>query len=238
MKVAADADKLRREGADVVDFSAGEPDFDTPDNIKRAVRRGTGEEEGVSYEEITYEAYGPGGVAIMIETLTDNKNRTAGEVRAAFTKAAGLTLDLTERGLGVRMRRFSMLVVDGVVKTMNLEEATGTEESGAEKMSRWMLAKVTVRLGVGPVRELSFSSQATPVRAATPRTRESSTGWPSTSAWSSSLSRSSPGSDFRRTTSASVISEVSISTASSARLSGECSREESMASRRCSEASV
>ena len=53
---------------------------------------------------------------------------------AAFTKAAGLTLDLTERGLGVRMRRFSMLVVDGVVKTMNLEEATGTEESGAEKM--------------------------------------------------------------------------------------------------------
>ena len=53
---------------------------------------------------------------------------------AAFTKAAGLTLDLTERGLGIRMRRFSMLVEDGVVKTFNLEEATGTEESGVEKM--------------------------------------------------------------------------------------------------------
>ena len=53
---------------------------------------------------------------------------------AAFTKAAGLTLDLTERGLGIRMRRFSMLVEDGVVKTFNLEEATGTEESGVDKM--------------------------------------------------------------------------------------------------------
>src|SRR5919106_405860 len=49
------------------------------DNIKRAIQRGTGELPGVSYEEITYEAYGPGGVAIMIETLTDNKNRTVGE---------------------------------------------------------------------------------------------------------------------------------------------------------------
>ena len=53
---------------------------------------------------------------------------------AAFTKAAGLTLDLTERGLGIRMRRFSMLVEDGVVKTFNLEEATGPEESGVDKM--------------------------------------------------------------------------------------------------------
>lgn len=53
---------------------------------------------------------------------------------ANFAKAAGLTLDLTERGLGLRMRRFSMLVVDGVVKTMNLEEGTGAEASGAAAM--------------------------------------------------------------------------------------------------------
>mgnify|MGYP003704369341 CR=1 FL=1 len=59
------------------------------DNIKRAIRRGTGEEEGVSYDEITYEAYGPGGVAIMIETLTDNKNRTVGEMRHTLTKYGG-----------------------------------------------------------------------------------------------------------------------------------------------------
>jgi YebC/PmpR family DNA-binding regulatory protein len=59
------------------------------DNIKRAIQRGTGELPGVSYEEITYEAYGPGGVAIMIETLTDNKNRTVGEIRHTLEKHAG-----------------------------------------------------------------------------------------------------------------------------------------------------
>ncbi len=51
------------------------------DNIKRAIRRGTGEEPGVQYEEAMYEGYGPGGAAIIIETLTDNKNRTVGEIR-------------------------------------------------------------------------------------------------------------------------------------------------------------
>src|SRR5436189_5275591 len=49
------------------------------ENIERAIRRGTGEEPGVAYEEIMYEGYGPGGVAIMIQTLTDNEHRTAGE---------------------------------------------------------------------------------------------------------------------------------------------------------------
>ena len=59
------------------------------DNIKRAIRRGTGEEEGVTYEEVTYEGYGPGGVAVLIDTLTDNKNRTVGEIRHIFTKWGG-----------------------------------------------------------------------------------------------------------------------------------------------------
>jgi YebC/PmpR family DNA-binding regulatory protein len=59
------------------------------DNIKRAIQRGTGELPGVSYEEITYEAYGPGGVAIMIEVLTDNKNRTVGEMRHTLAKYGG-----------------------------------------------------------------------------------------------------------------------------------------------------
>src|SRR5262245_13793983 len=59
------------------------------DNIKRAIRRGTGEEEGVTYEEVTYEGYGPGGAAIIIETMTDNKNRTVGEIRHILTKWAG-----------------------------------------------------------------------------------------------------------------------------------------------------
>src|SRR3954470_20664456 len=59
------------------------------ENIDRAIRRGTGEEPGVSYEDVMYEAYGPGGVAILIETLTDNKNRTVGEMRHMLTKHAG-----------------------------------------------------------------------------------------------------------------------------------------------------
>jgi YebC/PmpR family DNA-binding regulatory protein len=59
------------------------------ENIERAIRRGTGEEPGVSYEEITYEGYGPGGVALLIEVLTDNKNRTVGEIRHMLGKHNG-----------------------------------------------------------------------------------------------------------------------------------------------------
>ncbi|MEZ5345027.1 MAG: YebC/PmpR family DNA-binding transcriptional regulator [Pyrinomonadaceae bacterium] len=59
------------------------------DNIDRAIKRGTGEIEGVSYEEITYEAYGPGGVAILIETMTDNRNRTVAEMRHLLSKNNG-----------------------------------------------------------------------------------------------------------------------------------------------------
>ncbi|MDP6419312.1 MAG: YebC/PmpR family DNA-binding transcriptional regulator [Candidatus Krumholzibacteria bacterium] len=59
------------------------------ENITRAVKKGTGELEGVIYDEITYEGYGPGGVAILLDTLTDNKNRTAAEVRHVFGKYNG-----------------------------------------------------------------------------------------------------------------------------------------------------
>ena len=59
------------------------------DNIKRAIRRGTGEEPGVHYEAVTYEGYGPGGAALMVEVLTDNKNRAVGEIRHLLTKHGG-----------------------------------------------------------------------------------------------------------------------------------------------------
>jgi YebC/PmpR family DNA-binding regulatory protein len=59
------------------------------DNIKRAIQRGTGELPGVTYEEVTYEGYGPGGAALIIEVLTDNRNRTVGEIRHLLTKHAG-----------------------------------------------------------------------------------------------------------------------------------------------------
>lgn len=59
------------------------------DKIKQAIQRGTGELEGLSYEEMTYEGYGPAGVALMVKCLTDNRNRTVSEVRHAFTKCGG-----------------------------------------------------------------------------------------------------------------------------------------------------
>jgi YebC/PmpR family DNA-binding regulatory protein len=59
------------------------------DNIERAIRRGTGELEGESYDEIRYEGYGPAGVAVIVDTLTDNRNRTVGEVRHLFSKYGG-----------------------------------------------------------------------------------------------------------------------------------------------------
>lgn len=59
------------------------------ENIERAIKRGTGEMEGISYEDVTYEGYGPGGVAVLIKVLTDNRNRTVSEIRRIFTKHGG-----------------------------------------------------------------------------------------------------------------------------------------------------
>ncbi|MDH3637703.1 MAG: YebC/PmpR family DNA-binding transcriptional regulator [Gammaproteobacteria bacterium] len=61
----------------------------TKDNIERAIKRGTGELEGVSYEEVRYEGYAPGGIAVLVECTTDNRNRTVSEVRHAFSKYGG-----------------------------------------------------------------------------------------------------------------------------------------------------
>ncbi len=71
------------------------------DNIERAIKRGTGELEGQVLEEIVYEGYGPGGVSIVVQTLSDNRNRTASEVRHAFTKHGG-----NLAGAGAVMRNF------------------------------------------------------------------------------------------------------------------------------------
>src|SRR5256714_12775324 len=59
------------------------------DNIERAIKRGAGELEGARYEEVTYEGYAPGGVAVLVEAMTDNRNRTGQEVRHAFTRLGG-----------------------------------------------------------------------------------------------------------------------------------------------------
>src|SRR6202789_1001834 len=79
------------------------------ENIKRAIQRGTGELEGVSYEEIVYEGYGPGGVAIMVQVLTDNKNRAVSELRHAFSKNNG---NLGESGsVGYLFTKKGMIVL-------------------------------------------------------------------------------------------------------------------------------
>jgi YebC/PmpR family DNA-binding regulatory protein len=87
------------------------------DNIKRAVQRGTGELEGATYEEISFEGYGPGGVAIIIEVLTDNRNRAVSEIRHSFSKNGG---NLGENG-SVRFM-FSKKGVIAVEKSAASEE--------------------------------------------------------------------------------------------------------------------
>ncbi|MBN1255997.1 MAG: YebC/PmpR family DNA-binding transcriptional regulator [Deltaproteobacteria bacterium] len=69
--------------------AAAKADNMPKDNIERAIKKGTGELEGVSYEELVYEGYGPGGAAILIEVMTDNKNRTTAEIRNIFSKSSG-----------------------------------------------------------------------------------------------------------------------------------------------------
>lgn len=91
----------------ILDAKAGNMPNDT---IDRAVRRGTGAEEGVNYEEITYEGYGPGGVALLIESVTDNRNRTVAEIRHMFSKNGG---NLGEAGsVGWLFEKKGYIVVD------------------------------------------------------------------------------------------------------------------------------
>jgi YebC/PmpR family DNA-binding regulatory protein len=100
------------------------------ENIERAIRRGTGEEPGVSYEEITYEGYGPGGVAMMIQTVTDNKNRTVGEVRHLLGKYNGNLA--AENSVAWMFSRKGQLVVEKTAadeeKLLNLALEAGADD--------------------------------------------------------------------------------------------------------------
>jgi YebC/PmpR family DNA-binding regulatory protein len=102
------------------------------DNIKRAIQRGTGELEGVSYDEIVYEGYGPGGVAIMVQVLTDNKNRAVSELRHAFSKNNG---NLGESGsVGYLFSKKGLIIVDKA--KANEDKLTEIAlEAGAEDLS-------------------------------------------------------------------------------------------------------
>jgi len=83
----------------------------TKDAIDRAIKRGIGENDGANYETIMYEGYAPGGVAMLVDTLTDNRNRTASDVRTAFSKFGG---SLAEPGaVGWQFSRRGVVLVDG-----------------------------------------------------------------------------------------------------------------------------
>ena len=99
------------------------------DNIERGIKKGTGELEGVNYEEIIYEGYGPGGAAVMVESLTDNKNRTVADIRHIFNKCGG---NLGENGCVSYMfdqKGFIDVPKDGVEEEHLMEVAL---DAGAE----------------------------------------------------------------------------------------------------------
>lgn len=104
------------------------------DNMERAIKKGTGELEGAVYEEIIYEGYGPGGVAVLVECMTDNKNRTVAEVRHFFSKSGG---NLGESGCVSWMfdKKGSLLVDKSIVdeeKLMDIAIEAGAEDVAEE----------------------------------------------------------------------------------------------------------
>lgn len=102
------------------------------DNIERAIKKGTGELEGATFEEITYEGYAPGGVAVMVEALTDNKNRTAAEIRHIFSKNSG---NLGNPGSVARLfnKKGTIVYEKGSIDEDKLLEIT--LDAGAEDMT-------------------------------------------------------------------------------------------------------
>jgi len=113
------------------------------DTIERAIKRGTGELEGVSYEQVTYEGYAPGGVAMFVDTLTDNRNRTGSEIRSLFTRAGG---SLAEPGaVAWQFERKGVVVVPAVAADSAEGEGAAPDEdelilvaldAGAEDVER------------------------------------------------------------------------------------------------------
>jgi YebC/PmpR family DNA-binding regulatory protein len=102
------------------------------DNIERAIKKGTGELEGANYEELVYEAYAPGGVAVFIEVLTENKNRAAADIRNILTRAGG---QLATTGSVSRLfKRLGVITLDGEKYTEDavMEAAL---DGGAEDVS-------------------------------------------------------------------------------------------------------
>lgn len=132
-KISPDPDMNPRLRAAI---SAGKSQNMPNDNIQRAIAKATGAGDDANYEEIRYEGYGPGGVALIVETLTDNRNRTASEVRSAFTKHGG---NLGETGsVGFMFDRIGSIVLEAGAGSVDevfeaaLEAGASDVESGED----------------------------------------------------------------------------------------------------------
>ncbi len=134
------------------------------ENIEKAIKKGTGDIEGVNYEECTYEGYGPGGVAILIEAMTDNKNRTLPEIRSTFNKNSG---NLGENGsVAWIFHRKGLITVDAETTTEEklMEPAL---EAGAEDivLEEGVFEVYTDQSSLDEVREALEDAGITPLSA-------------------------------------------------------------------------
>jgi YebC/PmpR family DNA-binding regulatory protein len=123
------------------------------DNIKRSIQRGTGEVEGASYEQVTYEGYGPGGSAVILECYTENRNRTVSDVRHAFSKFGG---NLAENGSvswqfkyvgqitvpleGVDPDELSLTAIDAGAQDVQVQEAEIVIETASDQLHQTLTA--------------------------------------------------------------------------------------------------
>lgn len=160
----------RAGGGDINNNSALRTAFDRAradsmpmDTIERAIKRGTGDLEGVRYESVVYEGYAPGGVAVVVETLTDNRNRTAAELRNIFNRNGG---SLAEPGaVAWQFERKGVIELDRSLDEDRIMEAA--LDAGAENLSdegeRWQL--VTAATDLAAVRNALEEAGITPITA-------------------------------------------------------------------------
>lgn len=148
------------------------------DNIERAIKKGAGELEGSNYENIVYEGYGPGGIAVIVETLTDNKNRTAGDIRHIFDKNDG-NLGTTgcvaflferkgqlmiEKDFSINEDELMMLALeagaeDFIIEDEGYEIVTDPNDFSIvrESLEKEKLSFISVEIAMNPITETSLS---------------------------------------------------------------------------------
>jgi len=131
------------------------------DNIERAIARGAGEMDGVDYEEFFYEGYAPGGVALYVHILTDNRNRAASDVRSAFNKNNG---SLGEPGsVGYLFEQKGLIIAEGDEETVMLAALDAGAEDITESGSEWEVVSAPGDLGA--IREALEAAEVTIAQA-------------------------------------------------------------------------